>query len=248
MNIRTPEGIVFPLVIADPVSRFLALIIDLFCITVLSGIAGGVFGFFGLIHQDLAMGFTMISWFVISIGYPMVMEWGWRGQTIGKRILKLRVMDVEGLRLQISQVVIRNLLRLFDALPMFYFAGGIVSLLSARGQRIGDLAGNTIVVRIPVVREPDLDQVLPGKFNSFRAYQHLAARLRQNVSPREAGIALEAIIRRDVMDAEARLVLFGRLREHMGRAAVFPPEAVEGISDEQYVRNVVDILFRVKEV
>jgi len=47
----------------------------------------------------------------------------------------------------------------------------------------GDLAANTIVVRHPAAAEPDFEKILPGKFNSFREYPHLAARLRQNVTP-----------------------------------------------------------------
>jgi hypothetical protein len=152
-------------------------------------------------------------------------------------------MDAHGLRLQFSQIVVRNALRFLDAIP-FYFVGGVTALLSARGQRVGDIAANTIVIRVPVAREPDLSQVLPGKYNSFRDFPRLSARLRRHVTAQEAGIALQALIRRDALEAEARVNLFARLRERLERFARFPPEMVEGLSDEQYIRNVVDILFK----
>ena len=92
--------------------------------------------------------------------------------------------------------------------------------------------------------EPDLEGILPDKYNSFRDYPHLAARLRQKITPRKAGILLRALLRRDTLELEARLTLFRALRERTETLAAFPAEVTEGISDEQYVRNVVDILFR----
>ena len=66
-----------------------------------------------------------------------------------------------------------------DALPAFYLVGGVASLLNTRGQRLGDLAANTLVLREPQLVSPDLEQLFAGKFNSLREHPHLAARLRQ---------------------------------------------------------------------
>ncbi|MCX7823963.1 MAG: RDD family protein, partial [Verrucomicrobiae bacterium] len=79
--------------------------------------------------------------------------------------------------------------------------------LSPRAQRLGDLAANTIVTRHPALAEPDVDQLMAGKFNSFRDHPHLAARLRQRVSPGEAAIALQALLRRDEFEPAARVEL-----------------------------------------
>ncbi len=242
--IKTPEGIVFSLLLAGPVTRFLAWALDLACIGALSSAVGTLLGLLGLISFDLARAIIVLACFIIQIGYGIVMEWFWRGQTIGKRLLRLRVMDAQGLRLQFSQIVIRNLLRLVDLLPAFYLVGGIACLISRRAQRLGDFAANTIVVRNPKVKEPDLDQLLAGKYNSLRQYPHLSARLRQRVSPTEARVALQALLRRDELDAGARVELFEEIAAHFRSLVEFPPEANEGITEEQYVRNVVDILFR----
>jgi hypothetical protein len=185
-----------------------------------------------------------LSYFIVSIGYPILTEWFWRGQTVGKRLLRLRVMDSQGLHLHFSQIVIRNLLRFVDMLPAFYLLGGVCSLLNRHSQRLGDVAANTIVVRNPEVFEPDLAQMMSGKFNSFRDYPHLAARLKQRISPQEAGIALQSLLRRNELEPAARLQLFAEISDHMRQIVEFPEEAVEGITDEQYVRNVVDLLFR----
>jgi hypothetical protein len=66
------------------------------------------------------------------------------------------------------------------------------------------------------------------------------------VSPDEARLALQALIRRDDLDPEARVVLFSELAEYYKSLVAFPPETVEAMPDEQYIRNVVDILFRTR--
>jgi hypothetical protein len=122
----------------------------------------------------------------------------------------------------------------------------VACLVSRRAQRLGDLAANTVVIRVPKISEPDLDQLLSGKYNSLRDYPHLVARLRQRVSPAEARIAVQALLRRDLLEPQARVELFAEVAEHFRAKVQFPAEATDGITDEQYVRNVVDVLYRAR--
>lgn len=241
--IRTPEGIAFSMLLASPITRFLAYVIDLACITAAITILASLLGVLNLISFDFARAMSVLAFFLMQIGYGIGAEWYWRGQTVGKRLLRLRVIDAQGLHLQFSQIVMRNLLRFVDMLPGFYLVGGIAAVLNRRGQRLGDLAANTVVVRHPRLEEPNLEQLLAGKFNSLRNHPHLEARLRQRVSPTEATLALQAILRRDEFEPNARVELFGQFAEHFRSLVEFPPDSVEGITDEQYLRNVVDILF-----
>jgi uncharacterized RDD family membrane protein YckC len=240
--LRTPEGILFSLPLASPVSRFLAWGVDVACILAAASLLREILHLFG--GSGLANATYVVAYFVISIGYGIAFEWYWRGQTLGKRVLKLRVMDEQALRLEFGQVVVRNLLRFVDSLPLLYLAGGIACVLSRKFQRLGDVAANTIVVRNPGVAQPNLEQLLGGKFNSLLDYRHLAARLRQRTSPQAAAVALEALLRRDELQPYARLNVFAGLAEHFRSLVEFPPEAVEQLSDEQYVRNAVEILYR----
>ena len=244
LQITTPEGITFALHLAGPITRFLAYVVDLVCIGAAFLLVSKVSGVLGIISSDFASGLALLAYFAVQIGYGIALEWLWRGQTIGKRLLRLRVMDEQGLYLQFSQVVIRNLFRAVDSLPAFYLVGGAACLISRRAQRLGDFAARTIVTRTVKVAEPDLAQLRPAKFNSLREYPHLAARLRQRVSPRAAGIALQAVLRRNEFAPVARLELFARIAAYLQTIVAFPQEATEGISAEQYVRNVVDVLFR----
>lgn len=244
LHIRTPEGVVFSQELAGPMTRFLAWGIDFLLLLAFVVLLIILLGMFSVISADIAQAAGSLLYFAFSIGYGIVTEWRWRGQTFGKRALRLRVVDIHGLRLTFGQIVVRNLLRFVDMLPGPYLVGGLACLFSARCQRLGDLAANTIVVRIPKLQEPNLDQLVADKYNSLRAHPHLEARLRQRVSPAEAGIALQALLRRDLLEPRARVELFEELAAHFKGKVAFPPEATDGITDEQYVRNVVDCLFR----
>jgi uncharacterized RDD family membrane protein YckC len=242
--IRTPEGIVFSQMLAGPVSRFLAWLVDGMCIAAIMMLVGFLVAVIGILSPSFAFAFYAIAYFVISIGYGMLLEWALRGQTIGKRLLRLRVVDVEGMRLQFNQIATRNLLRVVDALPAFYLVGGVTCWLNQNCQRLGDIGANTVVIRSPRLTEPDLDQLLGAKFNSLRQYPHLAGRLRQQVSPGEAAVALQALLRRDEFEPTDRVNLFDDLAKHFRAKVEFPAEATDGIADEQYLRNVVDVIYR----
>jgi uncharacterized RDD family membrane protein YckC len=248
LKIRTPEGIAFSFALAGPVVRCLAWIVDFLAISAFMTVANILGQIAGFISPDLAQAIMIVGYFVISIAYGVLLEWAWRGQTIGKRLLRLRVMDADGLRLQFHQVLLRNLLRFVDCLPALYLVGGLASFFSRRAQRLGDIAASTVVVYNPKPAEPDLDQLLAGKFNSLRQHPHLEARLRQRVAPDEARLALQALVRRDELEPGARVALFAELAEYFKGIVTFPPESVEAMPDEQYVRNVVDILFRTRAV
>jgi hypothetical protein len=72
----------------------------------------------------------------------------------------------------------------------------------------------------------------------------LCARLRQRVSPAEASTALQAVVRRDEFDPAARVQLFAELAAHFRSKVEFPADATQGMADERYIRNVVDVVYR----
>jgi uncharacterized RDD family membrane protein YckC len=82
---------------------------------------------------------------LLSFGYYIVCESA-TGATLGKRLVGIRVVGDDGEPVTFGAAVVRNLVRVVDAL-FFYFVGFIFAILSTRGQRLGDRAAHTIVVR-----------------------------------------------------------------------------------------------------
>jgi len=69
------------------------------------------------------------------------------GQTLGKRLCGIIVMDSDLKRCTMLQSVVRNLLRLADGICL-YGVGLVFIAATDRWQRLGDVAGRTVVVRI----------------------------------------------------------------------------------------------------
>lgn len=243
--IRLPEGVDFALPLAGPMMRFLARTIDWMAEMAILGTISKVVGIFGLVSRDFTLALITLLYFVIPIFYGIAFEWWMRGQTLGKRVMRLRVMDAGGLRLRFGQVVMRNLLRAVDSLPAFYLLGGAVCLLSRRCQRLGDLAAGTIVVRLEPPEAADLSRLgLESKFNTLREHPLLAARLRQQVDPGVASAALRALLRREQLEPAARLEVFAALAGHIRSLVKLPEDVAVDLSDEALVRAVVDIVFQ----
>ena len=160
--------------------------------------------------------------------------------------LGLRVIDEQGLRLQLPQVVLRNIMRLIDALPLVYLIGGVAAVVSRKGQRLGDMAANTVVVRERRRQRPDLEQLAPARYNSLLAFPHLAARLRSLANPEAVGMAVQAVSRRDGYEPMARVELFHELAEYFRGLVSFPEAVLEGLTDEQYLRSVLRVVYGAK--
>jgi uncharacterized RDD family membrane protein YckC len=242
--IETPEGVRFALPLAGPGTRFLAWLIDAAAIGAAVSFIGKVTPIVAAVSADWVVAISVISFFAISMGYGMTLEWFWRGQTLGKRVLGLRVVDAGGLKLEFSQIAIRNLLRLVDAIPLLYLVGGAAVLLTRDAQRLGDLAANTIVIRHRRHLQFDASRAAPEKFNTLLEYPHLAARLRQKVSPELLAIAYGALARRGELDPGARIEVFRRTAAELRALVIFPEEAIATLTDERYVRAAVDVAMR----
>jgi uncharacterized RDD family membrane protein YckC len=99
-------------------------------------------------------GAALLVWSFSSFVYFMVCELLQRGQTLGKRLVGIRVVKVNGFSLDPLSIFVRNIFRVIDQLGPLW----IVPVLSRRGQRFGDMAAGTVVVSdapepIPRVRE-----------------------------------------------------------------------------------------------
>jgi uncharacterized RDD family membrane protein YckC len=243
LRIVTPEGVVFSYRLASPISRGLAWTVDAIAIGAASYTLSRLSQLAGFLSADFANFLGAVLYFVISVAYGMVLEWRWHGQTIGKRLFGLRVIDGHGLRLQFQQIALRNLLRPIDGLPVFYLVGAVSVMATQNSQRLGDLAASTVVAHEQNAEIPDLEPIAPAKYNSLLGYPHLAGRLRSLAQPEAVAFALQAVTSRDHFQASARVELFAEMADYFRSLVRFPEEALEGLSDEQFVRSVLRAIY-----
>ena len=69
------------------------------------------------------------------------------GATVGKAILRIRVVDMHGNPITMRASLIRNFGRLIDGVPL-HLTGIICILVSPKKQRVGDILAKTVVVRL----------------------------------------------------------------------------------------------------
>ena len=147
----TPEGVSMDVVLAGFGSRFMAYVLDFILLMIVFAVVDAALnvGIGSTNRSDaiVADGLSILSFVLIFIGYFIVCEMLWSGRSVGKRAAGIRVVSTTGSAEGFSSVLVRNLARLIDFLPLFYIVGSISILASANNQRIGDMLANTIVIR-----------------------------------------------------------------------------------------------------
>jgi uncharacterized RDD family membrane protein YckC len=141
-RVATPEGIELTLRLAGPVPRALAWSVDL-------ALRAAIV----LVVMTLASQLGRAGWGVVLLA-AFVVEWllpAWfeaqmRGQTPGKRLFGIAVLNDDGTPLRWPGALTRNLLRAVDFLPLMYGFGLVTMLLNRDFKRLGDLAAGTVVV------------------------------------------------------------------------------------------------------
>lgn len=141
-TIETPEGVTLNLHVAGVIPRVLAWVIDALIRVALYFLLATQLEHFG----ETGFGIFLIFLFLLEWFYPVLFEVYWNGASIGKKLLKIRVVQTNGLPVDWTAAMVRNLLRFVDFLPLFYALGLISMLCNRQFQRLGDLSAGTLVI------------------------------------------------------------------------------------------------------
>ena len=187
IRIQTAQNVEIEYEIAGIGYRFQAALIDF-------ALFLGYFAFFILLALVFDVEFDNWTLYVFLLPpiplllYPLLCEIFMRGQTIGKRAMNLKVVRTDGGEPSIGSYVLRWLFWLLFANPLIVFSGlGAVSVIAIiftkLGQRIGDLAAGTTVVRLDRQEEPT--RYVAPVFTPNYEPQFPEVR---NLTPRDVGI------------------------------------------------------------
>jgi uncharacterized RDD family membrane protein YckC len=152
-SIDTPELVALEFPLAGIGSRFIAILIDYglqfaaFIVLVLSMMLFlPSMQKFESTSAKWAIALLILIPFLLHWGYFTLFEGLWHGQTPGKRVAKIRVIQQSGRAITIFESLSRNFVRAIDFLPAFYVVGSISIFVTHRNQRLGDLVAGTLVV------------------------------------------------------------------------------------------------------
>jgi uncharacterized RDD family membrane protein YckC len=146
--VATPERVSFDYKVAGLATRGIAQLLDLLILAgVLLGLYFTAFAIGSAGADSVAFLVAALGSFVIVFGYFWACEAFWSGQTVGKRVFRLRAVGDRGEPMTFVQAGIRNVIRIVDFLPYAYGVGLVTLFVNGRGKRLGDLAAGTIVVK-----------------------------------------------------------------------------------------------------
>ena len=131
---------------------------------------------------NFSIGFEIVVALLPVTFYTLLCEIFNHGQTIGKRVMKLRVVMKDGTVPSLSSYLLRWVLWLVDG-PLLSFLGVVVILINKHNQRIGDIAAGTMVIRIDSFSRLQV---------SLDEFQHLSRNYRP-VYPQAADLSLEQV-------------------------------------------------------
>ena len=145
--------------------RFLAMVLDLIVLAILSSIVNNVYGvtqvtsgspLTGDATSALFTSSTSVAWpwlVLLWVTYFLVPE-SLFGASLGKIVRGLCVVRVDGGPVSVGSILVRNVLRLVDALPGAYLIGGVLVLGTGSSQRLGDMVAGTTVIHRARALEP----------------------------------------------------------------------------------------------
>jgi uncharacterized RDD family membrane protein YckC len=149
VSVRSITGVDLTLNLAGPGSRSYAFIADWHIRLCVSG------AWLLLAHYLLRLNLSprspdallsLLPAAVIYFLYHPIIEVAMRGRTPGKRMAAVRILDRGGGVPNTMALLIRNLFRLVDSLPLLYFIGLASCFVTANRVRIGDMAAGTLLV------------------------------------------------------------------------------------------------------
>lgn len=147
--INTPQNVKIEYNLASLGSRIIAFAIDYFIVLVYYILVIVILYSFNINVGDPWLFFGILSLLTLpTFFYPVIMETAFSGQSIGKKIMKIKVVKIDGTRANFYQYFARWTFSLVD---IWMCMGGIAITsiaLSKHGQRIGDLSAETSVISL----------------------------------------------------------------------------------------------------
>jgi uncharacterized RDD family membrane protein YckC len=150
IRITTSQNIDIDYEVAGLGERIVAYLIDLAMFVVIliaSMIAFGVSGGNGS-SSSVLIGVLIVIYAALYVFYDLVCEVAMNGQSVGKRVMKIKVISLDGGRPRFSQYLLRWLFRIIDFFPGTLNLCGLICIaVSDKTQRVGDMVAGTTLIR-----------------------------------------------------------------------------------------------------
>ncbi len=143
-SIQTAQNITIQQNLAGITKRMLAVFLDMIFLSLFYYFLIYLFEKTGLLDKFSSWAFFSVLMLPYFLYYPLLQYWN-NGQTLGKQLMKIRVVKIDNSHPEIGDFLIRWVLRLFEVniIPGLAI---IVMLFNDKRQRLGDIAAKTTVI------------------------------------------------------------------------------------------------------
>jgi len=114
--------------------------------------------FFMALSGSDSMGAMILLIMLPIMFYDLVCELLFGGQSFGKVIIRIKVVKLNGLKVSFWNYLVRWVFRIVDNLLLMGGISVVAIFLSNKGQRLGDMAAGTTVIRRP--KEKGLEKTI----------------------------------------------------------------------------------------
>jgi uncharacterized RDD family membrane protein YckC len=147
LQINTTQNVNLDYKIVSIGERIIAFLIDAFILYLYAVLVNLIGSAISYVYEDGWTQRGLIALiFLPAMGYSLIMHTVFNGRTVGKMLLKMRVVRVDGTPVHWSNYLIRWMLRLVDIWLFVGSIGLLTILFSEKRQRLGDAAAGTVVI------------------------------------------------------------------------------------------------------
>jgi len=221
MQIRTTQNVAIDYTPASAMHRAIAGVLDAIVMMLMLMANILLTGWIIDTMREPSLLFFFFSYGLV-IAYPLILETWLNGRTVGKLVMKTRVVRLDGRRATFGSYLMRWLLGLFEILMTSGGLAFVLVIITKKHQRLGDMAAGTTVVMEP--KPVTLDQVMLSAGADAELYypaarfltEDEAETIRQVLMSSRSGVALDKVTELLWSTAEA-------LQSRMGEETITDP-------------------------
>lgn len=230
ISVKTPQNVVIDYEYAEGYQRVIAFIVD----AIIIWISSLILVFIAELFRSAEMLFMVIA-MCNGFFYTLWQENVFKGRTVGKMILGIKVIKLDGSRPQFSDYFLRWIFRGIEGVYSFFSIAVVLFVVSEKRQRLGDMLASTTVVSTRF-NEKRLSLAKIQDFTSGKTYEQKFEHINR-FSEEEMVLIKSCLYRKGKHKNEAHNKLFNDMVKRI--AARLELKKLPTKTKEQFVKDVI---------
>jgi len=216
VTVRTTQNVFIEYPVASLGDRILAYFVDILIIIAYYLVAGLALASLNAFSISGFIGLLLIPTFLYHLCFEIFMN----GQSPGKRQMKIKVVRLDGTPPTIGNYIIRWLLRLIEIDALSGAVAVVAIAVGGKGQRVGDIAAGTTVIKVVGQREVSANEVFTVPEDNYTpVFQQVV-----NLTDQDIELIQQALdVNRTTGNFQPVLAVTEKIRNTLGIQTDLPP-------------------------